>query len=94
MSRSARWKEDRIRERIYLEQLKQKHTETLPNGAGLNGANSPGGTPVLFLQQTFGSRSSNRRKKNQLVWNILRVALLAAWVAICVRVYLAKFGIH
>jgi len=27
MSRSARWKE----ERIYLEQLKQKHTETLPN---------------------------------------------------------------
>ena len=94
MSRSARWKEDRIRERIYLEQLKQKHTEMSPNGAGLNGANSPGGTPVLFLQQTFGRRSPNRRKKNQLLWNILRVALLAVWVAICVRVYLAQFGIH
>ncbi len=92
MSRSARWKEDRIRERIYLEQL--KHTETLPNGAGLNGANSQDGTPVLFLQQTFGSRSPNRRKKNQLLWNILRVALLAAWVAICVWVYLGQFGIH
>ena len=92
MSGSARWKEDRIRERIYLEQL--KHTEALPNGAGLNGANSPGGTPVLFLQQTFGRRSPNRRKKNQLLWNILRVALLAVWVAICVRVYLAQFGIH
>jgi len=91
MSRSARWKEDRIRERIYLEQL--KHTETLPNGAGLNGANSQGGTPVLFLQQTFASRSPNRRKK-RLPWNILRVALLAAWVAICVWVYLGQFGIH
>ncbi len=92
MSGSARWKEDRIRERIYLEQL--KHTETLPNGAGFNGANSQGGTPVLFLQQTVGSRSPNRRKKNHLPWNILRVALLAAWVAICVWVYLGQFGIH
>jgi hypothetical protein len=92
MSRSARWQEDRIRERIYLEQL--KHTETLPNGAGLNGANSQGGMPVLFLQQTFGRRSPNRRKKNRLPWNILRVALLAAWVAICVWVYLGQFGIH
>ena len=34
MSRSARWKEDRIREQIYLEQLKQKHTERLlPSGS-------------------------------------------------------------
>ena len=44
MSRSARWKEDRIREQIYLEQLKQKRTERLPNRTGLNGVNSPGGT--------------------------------------------------
>ena len=92
MSRSARWKEDRIRERIYLEQL--KHTETGPNGVGLNGANLQGGTPVLFLQQTLGSRSPNRRRKNRLPWNILRVALLVAWVAICVWVYLGQFGIH
>jgi cytochrome c-type biogenesis protein CcmH/NrfG len=92
MNGSARWKEDRIRERIYLEQL--KHTETEPNGAGLNGANSQGGTPVLFLQQTLGSRRPNRRKKNRLPWNILRVALLVAWVAICVWVYLGQFGIH
>jgi hypothetical protein len=28
MSRSARWKEDRIRERIYLEQLKLSETES------------------------------------------------------------------
>jgi hypothetical protein len=94
MSRSARWKEDRICEQIYLEQLKQKHTETLPNRAGLNAGNSQGGTPLLFLQQTFGSRRQNRRKKNQLLWNILSVALLAVWIAICVRVYLVQFGIH
>jgi hypothetical protein len=92
MSTSARWKEDRIREQIYLEQL--KHTGTLASGAGLNGTSSPGGTPVLFLQQTFGSRSPNPRKKHQLLWNTLRVALLAVWVAICVRVYLGHFGIH
>jgi hypothetical protein len=92
MSRSARWKEDRIRERIYLEQLKP--AETLPGGAGLKGANSQGGMPVLLLRQTFGSRSPNRRKKRQLARNILRVALLAGWVAICAWVYLGKFGIH
>jgi hypothetical protein len=92
MSRSARWKEERIRERIYQEQL--KHPETLPNGAGLTGANSPGGTPALFLQQTFASQRLNRRKQNQLSWNILRVALLAVWLAICVWVYFGQFGIH
>lgn len=92
MSRSARWKEERIRERIYLEQL--KHTETLPNGASLTGASLSGGTPRLFLQQTFAGRRPNRRKQNQLPWNILRVALLAAWLAICVWVYLGQFGIH
>ena len=67
MSKSARWKEDRNRERIYLKQLKQKHTETLPMAAGLNGTNSQGGTPVRFLQQTSGSRSPNRRKKKPTV---------------------------
>ena len=92
MSRSARWKEDRIREQIYPEQL--KHTGMLADGAGLNGTSSPGGTPMLFLQQTFGSRGTNRRKRHQLLWNTLRVALLAVWVAICVRVYLGQFGIH
>ncbi len=60
MSGSARWKEDRIRERTYLEQL--KHTETLPNGAGFNGANSQGGTPVLFLQQLMMSLSKLEEK--------------------------------
>ena len=92
MSGSARWKEDRIRQGIYLKQ--SKHTETVPKGAGLNGANSQGGPPVLFLQQAVDRRSPNQRKKNQLSWNILRVALLAAWVAICVWVYLGQFGIH
>jgi hypothetical protein len=92
MSESGRWKEDRIRQEIYLEQL--KHTETLPNGAGLNGANSQDGTPMLFFQQTLGRRSPNRRKKNQLPWNILRIVLLAGWVAILVWVYLGQFGIR
>jgi hypothetical protein len=41
MSRSARWKEDQIREQIYLEHLKPKGT--LASGAGLNGTSSPGG---------------------------------------------------
>jgi hypothetical protein len=58
------------------------------------GTNPPGGTPELYRQQTFGRRSPNRRKKNQLPWNTLRIALLAAWVAICVWVYLGQFRIH
>ena len=98
MSGSARWKENRIRLEIYLEHL--KHTETSPNRAGLNGANAQGwnGTPVLFLQRTLGSGSDkripNRRKRNQLPWIILRVALLAAWAAACLWVYVGQFGIH
>jgi hypothetical protein len=96
MSGSARWKEDRIRQEVYVEQL--KHAETPANGAHLNGSDSPGRTPVLLLQQTFGNRSDklvpNRRKKNQLPWIILRVALLAGWAAVCLWVYLGQFGIH
>ena len=64
MSGSARWKEDRIREQIYLEQL--KHTEALPNGAGLNGANPPGGTPVLCLQQTFGPSEPESKEEESV----------------------------
>jgi hypothetical protein len=57
MSRSARWKADRIREQIYLEQLKQKRTERLPNRAGLNAVNSPGGTPLMAVIQVRRERS-------------------------------------
>jgi hypothetical protein len=96
MSGSARWKENRIRQEIYLEQV--KHREMSPNRADVHGPNSQGQTPVLFLQQTLSNRSDkrilNRSKKNQLRWMILRVALLAAGVAVCLWVYLGQFGIR
>src|SRR5260221_14658198 len=78
MSGAARWKEKRIYQEIYLEQV--KHTEMSPTGAGIHGPNSQGQTPVLTLQQTPTNRSHkptlNRPKKNQLRWMILRAALL------------------
>lgn len=98
MSGLPRWKENRIRQEIYLGHL--KHTNTSPSGAGFNGANLQGwnGTSVLFLEETPGMRSAkeipNRRKKNRSPWIILRVALLAAGAADCLWVYLRQFGIH
>ena len=100
MSGLPRRKENRIRQEIYLGHL--KHTNTSPSGAGFNGANRQGwnGTSVLFLEGTPGMGSAkripNRRKKNRSPWTwiILRVALLAAGVAVCLWVYLGQFGIH
>jgi hypothetical protein len=92
MNGPARWKEDRIRQEIYLRHL--KHTNTAPNGAGHTGVNLRGwnGTSVPFLEKTPGTRSEkripNRGEKNRLPWIILRVALLAAGVATCLWVYL------
>jgi hypothetical protein len=96
MSGSERWKEGRIRQEIYLQHL--KHVDTLSRGAGLSGTNSQGQTPALFLRQTAGNRSGkpipNRKKKDRLLWIMLRVALLAAGVVAWLGVYLGQFGIH
>jgi hypothetical protein len=98
MSGLARWKENRVRQEIYLEEL--KHIDTSQSGAGLNGANLQGwnGTSVLFLEQTPDTRSDkripNRRKGDRLPWIILSVARLAAGVAAYLWMYLGRFGIH
>jgi hypothetical protein len=96
MSGSARWKENRIRQEIYLEQL--KYIDTLHSGGGLNGARSQGSTPALFVQQIVDNRSDkeipNRRTENRLPWVALRVVLVAAWAAVCLWVWLGQFGIH
>ena len=96
MSGSARWKEERIRQEVYLEHL--RYTEMSPNGAGRNGGKLQVQTSIPFIPQPLANRSGmpvlNRRKKNKLPWMMLRVALLGAWAAICVWVYLGQFGIH
>jgi hypothetical protein len=98
MSGLPRWKENRIRQEIHLAHL--KHAKTSSNGAGVDGTYPLGsnGTSVLFLEQRpdTGSdkRTSNRRKENRLPWMILRLALLAAYVALYLWVYLGQFGIH
>jgi hypothetical protein len=75
MSGLERWKEDGY-----------------PTGADLSGTNSQGQTPAFFLRQTAGNRSGklvpNRKKKDRLLWIMLRVALLAAGVVVWLWVYL------
>jgi hypothetical protein len=67
MSGSARWKEERIRQEVYLEHL--RHTEMSPNGAGRNGDKLQVQTSVPLLPQPLANRSGipvlNRRKKNE-----------------------------
>ena len=98
MNGLPRWKENRIRQEVHPAHL--KHPKTLFNGDGAHGAYPLGrnGTSVLFLEQTPGTRSvkrtPNRRKENRLPWMILRLALLAAGVALYLWVYLGQFGIH
>jgi hypothetical protein len=95
---SWRWKENRVWQEIYLEQL--RHTETLPDRAGFNEPNFQGRneTSVLFLEQTQDSpsdkRISNRRKKDRLPWIMLRLAFLAAGIAGWLWVSLSQFGVH
>ena len=98
MSGSARWKEDRIRQEIYLRHLKQ--TDTASSGAGHSRANLHGwnGTSAPLLEKKAGARWEkwipNRREKNRLPRIILPIALLAAGAAVCLWVYLVQFGIH
>ncbi len=97
MSGSARWKEDQIRQEIYLRHLKQTNTAS---SGGHSGANLDGwnGTPAPFLKKEAGirweKRIPNRREKNGLSWITLPIALLAAGVAVSLWVYLGQFGIH
>jgi hypothetical protein len=91
MRGSERWKEHRIRQEVYLQQL--KHTDTLSRGAGLSKTNSQGQTPALLVPQT-GNRSFkrivNRTKKDLLLWIMSRVALLAAGVMVRLWAYLGR----
>jgi hypothetical protein len=98
MSESTRWKENRIRQEIYKEDL--KHPKTAFSGVDYNGANIQGwiGTSVLLIEQTPGTRLDkwipNRRKEHRLPWIIRRLALFATGLGISLWVYLGKFGIH
>jgi hypothetical protein len=98
MRGSERWKEDRIRQEIYLRYL--KHINTAPSGAGHDGANLQGWnvTSVPLLDKTLVTgteqRIPNRREKTRLPWMILRVTLLAAGLAVSFWVYLSQFVIY
>ena len=95
MNGLSRWKENRIRQEAHL-----KHPKTSFNGDAAHGAYPLGwsGISVLSLEQTPGTRSDKRtpirQKENRLPWMILRLALLAAGVALYLWVYLGQLGIH
>ena len=93
MSSFRRWKEERTRHHIYLEQLKV--TQNLSNGVGLNGVTLEGrnGSSERFRQDRPDSvgdrRTSNGKKIDGFPWVIVRLALLVAGAAVWFWVYLA-----
>jgi hypothetical protein len=87
-----------MRQQLYLRYL--KHPNTASSGVGHSGANLHGWNErsAPFLEKTAGTRWEkripNRTEKSRLLWIALRIALLAAGVATCLRVYLSQFEIH
>jgi hypothetical protein len=98
MSTFRRWKEERIRHYIYLEQLKT--TQNLSNKVSLNGARSEGrnGSSDLFLQGRPASvrdrRTSTKKANGGFPWMIVRLAILAAGAAAWLWLYLGQLGVH
>ena len=95
MSGSERWKEHRIRQEVYVQQL--KHTDPLSEGVSLSKTNSQGQTPALLLRRIAGNRSFkhglNRTKKNRLGWIMFQVTPIVAGVMVRLSAYLGQFGI-
>jgi hypothetical protein len=93
-----RWKEERIRHYIYLEQLKT--TQNLSNGVSLNGARSEGRNESsdVFLHLRPDSvrdrRISTKKANDGFPWVIVRLAILAAGAAAWFWLYLGQLGVH
>jgi hypothetical protein len=98
MSTFRRWKEERIRHYIYLEQLKT--TQNLSNGVSLNGARAEGRNESsdLFLKVRPDSvrdrRTSTKKEKDGFPWMIVRLAILAAGAAAWIWLYHGQLGVH
>jgi hypothetical protein len=98
MSTFRRWKEERIRHYIYLEQLKT--TQNLSNGVSLNGARAEGRNESsdLLLQVRPDSvrdrRISTKKEKDGFPWMIVRLAILAAGAAAWFWLYHGQLGVH
>ena len=98
MSMFRRWKEQRIRHFIYLEQL--KITQNLSNGVSLNEARSEGRkeSSDLFLQVRPSSvqerRTSTKRENHGFPRIIVRLAILAAGAAAWFWLHLGQLGVR
>jgi hypothetical protein len=77
MNELSRWKENRIRQEIYIEHL--KHPKTSPNGTGSNGTKLQG-------------QNGNAGPKSRPEWILLRFTVSAIILAAWFWVYLAESG--
>jgi hypothetical protein len=97
MSTFRRWKEERIRHYVYLEQLKA--TQNLSGGVSLNGARSEGRNESSdrFLHlgpDSVRDRRTSTAKENDVFAWMLRLAILAVGVATWFWLYLCQLGVH
>ena len=98
MSELSRWKEYRIRQAIYLESLRQQHTQTIesgPSGSNLEVRRvSSEALPQDILIVRANRRIPNRTKKDRFSGMVLRFGLLAGSVVIWLLLWWVEFGIH
>ena len=98
MSTFRRWKEERIRNYIYLEQL--KNTQNVSTAVSLNGfrfeERSESSDRFLHVRPSsvHDRRTSTKKKNLGFPWLIVRLAILADGAAAWFWLYLGQLGVH
>ena len=98
MSTFSRWKEERIRRHIYLDQL--KNAQNLSNEVSVDEARpeEDSGTSDCFLEERQDTAlergTSIGEKNNSLSWAMVRLALLGAIAAVWFWIHAGQFGVH
>ncbi len=97
MSELSRWKEHRIRQAIYLDNLKHQRTPSTLAGSNRSGVEVRRGS-LEVLQETRLVRANRRpvirTKKDQLSGIVFRFGLLAGSALIWLLLWWVEFGIR
>jgi hypothetical protein len=98
MSELSRWKEYRIRQAIYLENLKHRCTPSTQAVSSDSNVEVRRASLERLLRNTpvvrANGRSLNRTKKDPLSGTVLRFGLLAGSVVIWLLLWWVEFGIR
>jgi hypothetical protein len=98
MSELSRWKEYRIRQAIYLENLRQQPTPLFQADCSGSDLELKRASSEVLLQSArvgpVNRRALSRMKNERLPCVVLRFGLLAGSVAIWLLLWWVEFGIH